>query len=325
MILVHAAFAAALALSILAAPAAVEAQPVRSTPIVGVLTPHLLDPGFPALREGLRELGYEDGRNLRLVIRSADTRLERLPGLAVDLVQMKPDVIVSVNTPGTRAAINATKDIPIVMAIVGNPVATGFVSSLSHPGGNVTGVSNLTGELAAKRLQIAKEAIPTVKRVAVIFNADDAVTGPQIRDTEQAAPHVGVDVRFFAVRAPADLTSAFKSLTRWHADVVLWLAGQVDPFMEPTIDLAAKRRLPTIFPGQSAAKAGGLIVYAADHSELYRRVAMYVDKILRGAKPGDLPVEQPRKFELFVNMKTAKALGITIPAALLLRADHVIE
>ena len=294
-------------------------------PIVGVLTPHLLDPAFGEFFEHLRKLGYEDGRTVRLLIRSADANLEQLPQLAAELAQTKVDVIVAIYTPGSRAAINATKEIPIVMGIVGNPVATGFVSNLARPGGNVTGVSNMSGDLASKRLNIFKEAVPAIRRVAVMFNSDDPVTAPQIRETEHAAPQLTVEVRFFPVRNQETLSSAFKQLSDWHADGLLWLAGQAQQFMERTIGLAVKHRLPTMVMLPNDVRAGGLISYYPDHRELFRRVAVYVDKILKGATPAELPVEQPTKFELVINLMTAKALGITVPPSLLARADEVIE
>ena len=306
-------------------PLKAQAQQPARVPIVGVITPHLLHAEFPAFFETLRKLGYEDGGNVRLVVRSAESKLERLPGLAAELVQMNADVLVAINTPGTRAAINATKDIPIVMGIVGNPVADGFVSNLARPGGNVTGISNLGAELAAKRLQTLKEVLPTARRVAVLFNSDDPVTGPQIKDTERAAQELAIEVRFFPVRSEATLQSSFKDLTNWRADGVLWLSGQAAAFMSGTIDLAGKHRLPTMVLFPHEVQAGGLISYYSDHRELFRRVATYVDKILKGAKPADLPVEQPTKFELVINLKTAKALGISVPPSLLARADEVIE
>ena len=305
-------------------PLAARAQ-TKKIPIVGVLTPHLLDPDFPGLVEQLRELGYEDGRTIRLLVRSADGKLEQLPKLAAELVATKVDVIVAINTPGSHAAINATKDIPIVMGIVGNPLATGFVSNLARPGGNVTGVSNLSGELASKRLQLLREAVPAARRIAVMFNPDDPVTAPQIQETQHAARQLDLEVRFFQVRSQATLSSAFKELTDWQAGAVLWLAGQAHAFMPGTIELATRHRLPTMVLFAQDVRAGGFISYYPDHRVLFRRVAVYVDKILKGAKPGELPVEQPTKFRLVINLKTAKALGLTIPATLLGTADEVID
>jgi putative ABC transport system substrate-binding protein len=310
--------------AVLAIPLPSVAQQVAKVPVVGVLLPNLLDQAFPAFREKMRELGYEDGRNVRLMIRSADGKLERLPELAAELVRMNVDVIVSSGTPATRDASNATKAIPIVM-YVGDPIATGFVSNLARPDRNLTGASSVTTELAAKRLQLLKELVPGARRIAVLFNANDPLTAPQIAETERAAPEIGVEVRFFPVQAEDSLSAGFTELTGWHADGVLWLPGQGTPFMRATIGLAAERRLPTMLPQRQDVEVGGLISYAPDFSEKYRRVAVFVDKILKGARPGDLPVEQPTKFELVINLKTAKALGLTVPQTLLARADQVIE
>ena len=324
----RAAHRAALALALLAAPLTAEAQETRWIPSVGVLlpqSPHLHDPGYSALVEKLRELGYEDGRTMRLVVRSAEGKLDRLPVLADELVRMKPTAIVAVNTPGTRAAINATREVPIIMTAVGDPVGAGFISSLSRPGGNVTGVSDAVGDIAAKRLQVLTEAVPAAKRIAVIFNSDDPVTVPQVRETERAARNLRLEIRFLPVRTQAALASAFQELRAWRADAAMWLFGQHIAFMKTTIDLAAQRQLPTMVGFPQDVDAGGLISYSADIADVYRQAAVYVDKILKGAKPADLPVEQPTKFVLAINMKTAKALGLTIPPPLLLRADRVID
>jgi putative ABC transport system substrate-binding protein len=300
-------------------------QPVR-LPIVAALqaAPIAVDPTLSQFVEKFRELGYEDGRNVRLVIRSADAALERLPGLAAELVGMKADVIVALNTPAARAAVDATKEIPIAI-FVGDPIGSGFVSNLVHPGGNVTGVSNNQGELAAKRLQLLKEMIPAVKRVAVLFNPDDPVTGSQRRETDRAAPSVGVEVRLFPIPSQDRVLATFQELRDWGADGLLWLSGQERPFIPAAIEFAAKHRLPTMVPRREQVEAGGLICYYPVQSELTGRLAVQVDKILKGAAPGDLPVEQPTKFDLVVNLRTAKALGLTVPQSLLARANEVIE
>ena len=318
------AFVLSLVAAIFAIPLVGKADPAGKLPIVGVLIPHRLDQEFPAFIEKLRELGYEDGQNVRLAVRSADARLERLPGLAAELVHMKADVIVTINTPPTRDAIRATHEIPIVMAIVGDPIGSGFIRSLSHPGGNVTGVSNLSAGLAAKRLQLLKETVPTAGRIAALFNPDDPVTALQRQEIERAAPQIGVEVRFFPVRAQDSLVTVFNELTDWRADGVFWLAGQ-SAFMMPAINLAAQQRLPTMVVLRQQVQAGGLISYNSVISDQYRHAAVYVDKILKGAKPADLPVEQPVKFELVINLTTAKALGLTVPPSILMRADEVIE
>jgi putative ABC transport system substrate-binding protein len=224
-----------------------------------------------------------------------------------------------------QAAMSATRDIPIVMVLVGDPVAMGFTRNLSHPHANVTGVTNQTAELAGKRLQVVKEVIPTAKRVAVMFNPDDPITTPQIRQAEAAAPRIALEVRFLPVRTTAALPAAFKAAGEWPADAVMWLAGQSDAFMAPASELATASRLPIMFPNVAATKVGGLLAYSADHRELYRRAATYVDKIIRGARPGDLPIEQPTKFLLSVNVKVAGTIGVTIPQSILLRADEVIR
>ena len=318
-------FTLILAVLLLGAPLAAEAQPAGpGVRTVGVLTPHREDPAYPVFFETLRQLGYHD-RNLRLLVRSAEWKHDRLPALATELVEARADVIVAFNTPGARAAIQATKHIPIVMSIVGDPIGTGFVSNLAHPGGNVTGISNMSGELASKRLSLLKEIVPRAKRIAVLLNPVDPVTVPQMRDTERAAPALGVEVRFFPAKSPTELPETFMHMLAWRADAALWLAGQPDAFQSGTIELAAKHQLPTMVVRRVNVEAGGLISYFPDHAELVRRTAMYVDKILKGAKPVDLPVERPTKFELAINLKTAKALGLAVPPSLRLQADRVVE
>jgi putative ABC transport system substrate-binding protein len=315
-----------LAVLLLAAPLAAEAQPAaQAVHTVGVLTPHREDPNYPAFFEALRRLGYHEDRNLRLLVRSAESKYDRLPALAKELVDARVDVIVAINTPGAQAAIQATRHIPIVISIVGDPIGSGFVSNLARPGGNVTGISNMSGELASKRLSLLKELVPGTKRIAVLLNPVDPVTVPQMRDTERAAPVLGVEFRFFPVKAPRDLPETFKQMLAWRADAALWLSGQGQAFQPGTIELAAKHRLPVMVNQRVDVEAGGLISYFPDNAELFRRTAMYVDRILKGAKPGDLPVEQPTRFELTINLKTAKALGLAIPASVLLQADHVIQ
>ena len=312
--------------SILAAPLVAEAQqPTAKVHRLGLLTPAAPQWDTRVFREAMRGLGYIEGSNLILDVRSAEGELDQLPSLAIDLVRARPDVIVAVNTPGTRAAIGATKTIPIVMSVVGDPVATGFVSNLAHPGGNVTGVSNLSGELASKRLSLLKEAVPTARRIAVMFNSNDPITTPQRKDIERAAPSIGVEVHFFPARTTAELGSVFERMLKWRPDGVLWLAGQQVALEQPTLELASKSRLPIMPIRVRNTSSGGLLSYFADNAELIRRTAAYVDKILKGAKPGDLPVEQPTKFDFVINLKTAKAIGLTMPQSLLLQATEVIE
>lgn len=292
---------------------------------VGVLTPHMEDPNYAAFPQALRALGYQEGRNLQLLVRSAERKYERLPDFATELVKVPVSVILAVNTPGARAAIRATKDVPIVMVNVGDPLGSGFVSSLARPGGNVTGVSNMTGALASKRMSLMKELAPGAKRIAVLYNPVDPVTAPQIRDSERAAPQLGVEVRMFPVKAPHELGEVFKRMLAWRADAGFWLSGQGNIFQAGTIELSVRHRLPVMVSQRVDVEAGGLISYFPDHAELYRRAALYVDRILKGAKPGELPVELPTKFELAVNLKAASAMAITVPSSLLLQADHIVR
>ncbi len=318
--------APALAVFLLAGPLVAKAQPAaQAVHTVGVLTPHREDRAYPTFFETLRQLGYHEDRNLRVLVRSAEWKHDRLAALATELVQARVDVIVAINTPGARAAIQATRHIPIVISIVGDPIGSGFVSNLARPGGNVTGISNMTGELASKRLSILKELKPGTKRIAVLFNPIDPITVPQMRDAERAAPMLAVEVRFFPVKAPGDLVGTFEHMLAWRADAALWLSGQATAFQAPTIELAAKQRLPVMVNQRVDVEGGGLISYFPDHAELFRRTAVYVDRILKGAKPGDLPVEQPTKFDLAINLKTAKGLGLAVPTSLVLRADRLVE
>jgi putative ABC transport system substrate-binding protein len=234
---------------------------------VGIITPAIRQWDPEAFSGELRNRGYVEGRNLVLDVHSAEGRLERLPALAAALVASQPDVIVAVNTPGARAAIAATKTIPIVMAVVGDPVGMGFVNSLARPGGNVTGVSNLSAELAAKRLSLLKEVAPTIRRVAILFNPIDPITVPQIHDTENAAPLLDVEIRLFPVKEIAELNGAFERLLEWRADAALWLAGQAATLELGTVDLALKANSPVMYALNRDVRAGVLISYFADYAE----------------------------------------------------------
>ena len=315
----------ALGVSLSVALFAAEAQQARKVYRVGVLTPSGLQWQPAVFRQALRDLGYEETVNLTIVVRDAGGRLEALPQLAMELVRENVDVIVAINTPGTRAAINATTVIPIVMSAVGDPVAMGFVTNLRRPGGNVTGGSGLGREMTAKRLQLLKEVAPSATRVAVLLHPDDPIVAPQVESTKTAAAHLGVEPRFFAVRNAEDLGSAFATMMQWRAQAVFRLAAQAQGVVRPTIELALRHRLPTMMVQRSDVIAGALMSYDADRAEGLRRSASFVDKILKGAKPGDLPVERPTKLELAINLKTAKALGLTIPPSVLLQADQVIQ
>ena len=298
-----------------------QGKPLR---LIGVLMP-LDNPNYPVFLEGLRALGYEDGKNIRIMMRSAKSDYARLPALARELVDAKVELIVAINTPGARAAIDATKTIPVIMTQVGDPVGTGFVSNLRRPGGNVTGVSNMIGELGPKRLSILHELVPAAKRIAVLYNPADPVNDPQIRDIGQAAPKLGVEVRYYAVKTPADLPETFAALRAWRAGAAIWLGGQPQAYQASSIKLAAQSKLPLMVGSRGDTEAGGLISYAADPAATLRHTATYVDKILKGTPAGQIPVEQPTRFDFVVNLKTAKALGLKVPQAIMIQATRVIE
>jgi putative ABC transport system substrate-binding protein len=245
--------------------------------------------------------------------------------MAGEMVKESPEVILSVNTPGTKAAMAATKTIPIVMVAVGDPVATGFVSSLAHPDRNATGVTNLCGELAGKRLGLFNRALGGAKRIAIMLNPADPITVPQVRDIGRSTPALGLETRMFPARSRADVDSAIPEILKWRAEGVLWLCGQQRALTRYMLPLAARHRLP-VMPYQALElKAGGLMSYSTDNAGLYRQSADYVDRILKGAKVSELPVEQPTKFELVVNMKVAAALGLTLPKSVLVQADRLIQ
>jgi putative ABC transport system substrate-binding protein len=298
-------------------------QPVRT---VGLLVPNLLQAqiDYPVFVDALRKLGYREGQNLRLMTREAAGKLDRLPSLARELVDARVDLIVAFNTPGVRAAMDATREIPIVMSSVGDPVGSGFVTNLARPGGNVTGVSNMTSGLAPKRMQVLRETLPSARRIAVLFNPGDPITKPQIRDLETMTAKT-FEFRLFAVRKPDELPEAFKQIMAWKANGGMWLVGQHQLFQEATVKLAARHNIPFMVGNTGDVRAGGLMSYGNSVAEVHRRTAAQVDLILRGKATGNLPVEQVSIFELAFNLKTAKALGVTIPSALLVRADSVVE
>jgi len=279
-----------------------------------------------SLRASLRDLGYVEGKNIVMEFRWAEGRLDRLPDLAAELVRLKLDVLVTAGTPGTLAAKQATKTIPIVMVGIGDAVATGVVASLARPGGNVTGSTDSVPELTAKLLELLKEIMPRTRRVAVLVNPDNIQKGgPTSKTMESAAASLKVELQKFEARGPNEFESAFSGMTKSRVDAVLVPSDVIfNDNVGAVADLAAKKRLPSA--GIKAfAEAGGLIGYGLNFPVMDRRAAYFVDKILKGAKPGDLPVQQPTKFELVINLKTAKALGLTIPQSLLIRADEVIQ
>jgi ABC-type uncharacterized transport system substrate-binding protein len=279
-----------------------------------------------ALEQRLAELGYVEGRNLVIDFRTAEGRLDRLPALAAELVGLRPDVFVTLSTPGGMAAKNATQTIPIVLAAAGDPLGTGIVSSLARPGGNITGVSLLNAELSGKGLQLLKEAVPAASRVAVLWNSENPLHRQVRAATEAAAAALKVGLQFVDVQGPGDLTKAFNAITRERANGLLVLPDPVTlGHRKSILDFTASRRLPALYPFREMVDEGGLMCYGPNLAENLRRSADYVDKILKGATPGTLPIAQATKFDLLINLRTAKALGLTIPPAVLLQADQVIE
>ena len=320
-----------LALALLTAPPAVDAQQPEKTYRIGWLgTNPLSTPGnvrnVAALRQGLGELGWVEGKNIVIEWRHAAGRAERFGDLAAELVRLKVNLIVAGGAPATHAAKQATTTIPIVGIALSDPVGQRLAASLVRPGSNVTGLATLFPELAAKRLELLKETLPGVSRVAVLWNAANRGNVLQFDETQTAARALGLRIQSVEMRGPDDLPGAFAAITRGRPDGLLVLA---DPFISnyqtQIVDFAAKNRLPAIHPFRESVEAGGLMAYGVDIPDMYRRAATYVDKILRGANPADLPIEQPTTFELVVNLKAAKALGLTIPQAVLQRADQVIQ
>jgi putative ABC transport system substrate-binding protein len=314
---------------LLAAPLAAEAQPAGKMYRIGMLettSVALNAANLEAFRQGLRDLGYVERQDYAIEYRSADSRPDRFPDLAAELVRLKVDLIVTRGTTGAVAAKNATRTIPIVMATSGDPVAAGLVASLARPGGNVTGLSSINAELVGKRLGLLKEAIPGIARIAVVLNLSNPTLVTQRKQIEVAARSLGFQPQFLDVRTPEDLWRAFDTAVKQRANAVhVGLDFLAQSNLGRIVDLAAKHRLPAIYSTRDFVDAGGLMAYEVSRLEMYRRAASYIDKIFKGARPGDLPVEQPTKFELVINLKTAKALGLTIPPALLQRADQVIE
>jgi putative ABC transport system substrate-binding protein len=315
----------------LAAPVASFAQQPAKIARVGFLYPGFPDGvgsvGLRALRDGLHELGYVEGKNLQLELRWGEGKIERLPALAAELVQLKVDVIVAATSPSVVAARQATRTIPIVMPTSSDPAGDGLVASLAHPGGNITGLSIMSPELGEKRIQMLKELFPRVSHpMAVLWNPDYVGMRARFEQARVAAPAVGLTVRSVEVRDTRELDAAFEAITREHPEALLLL---VDPFTfsqrSRIVEFAAEQRIPAMYETSDFVDVGGLISYGPIVADQYRRAAAYVDKILRGAKPADLPIEQPTKFELAINMRAAKALGIKFPESILLRADKVIE
>ena len=312
--------------SILGAPLAAEGQQPGRVWRIGFLGDSPGGPLRQAFEQGLRELGYVDGQNIIIDYRSSGPTGERLPLLAAELVRLKVDVLVVGLTQGALAAKNATTSIPVVMVNAADPVESGLVASLARPGGNLTGLSRLTPELLGKNLELIKEAAPRAIRVAVLSNPTNPGHPAMVRNAKRAADSLGLQLKIVGAGVPNELERAFSAMASEHASALLVLAdGMFWVYRRQIADLALRSRLPSTFANTEHAEAGGLMSYGPNSFDPYRRAAVFVDKILKGAKPADLPVEQPTKFEFVINLKTAKALGLTIPQSLLLRADQVIE
>jgi putative tryptophan/tyrosine transport system substrate-binding protein len=307
----------------------VKAQQPTKIPRIGYLgggSPSSNPARIEAFRQGLRELGYVEGENIVIEWRYAEEKLDRLPSLATELVSLKVDVIVTAGPSVTRAAKEAVNTIPIVMAFDSDPVGNGFVASLARPGGNITGLATLAPELSGKRLELLKEVVARLLRVAVFGTSTYPSNAQALRETELAAGALEVKLQYLDVLSPKDIESASRAASKGRADAVLVLQTPLLVFQRTqVVDLAAKNRLPGIYPQAEYTEAGGLMYYGANAPDLFRRAATYVDKILKGRKPADLPVEQPIKFEFVVNLKTAKQIGLTIPPNVLARADRVIR
>ena len=299
---------------------------VRVIAMLSPFTRQETEPWHEAFRQGLRELGWVEGVSLRFEYRYSESRDARLSQAVADLLQLKPDVIVTAVNTDTLPAARATKTVPIVMAAPGDPVATGLIKSLARPGGNVTGLTQMNTDLAAKRLQLLKDAAPQISQIAVLWDPRGAVSSLMWQEIQEPSRQLGIGLHSLPVRGHSELDAALAQAAGAGDNALLVLSGPVFVVNQKRIaDFAIERRLPSIFHLPEFAQAGGLMSYGPDRADLFRRAAVYVDKILKGAKPGDLPVEQASKFQLIVNLKTAKALGLTLPQSILARADEVIE
>ena len=310
--------------------ASTEAQQAGKVPRIGILhgaSASSVAARTEAFREGLRERGYVEGENILIEYRYAEGKSDRLPALAAELVRLNVDIIVTTGPIVTRAAKEATSTIPIVMTNEGDPVGTGFVASLARPGGNITGLSTLAPELGGKRLELLKEIIPQLSRVAVFGTSTLPDNAQRLREVELAAKAFGVKLQYLDVLGPKDIETAFRAAVKGRADAMLWqvAGGVANAHRTQILELAVKSRLPAIYHNSLYVDAGGLMTYSASITDLDRRAATYIDKILKGTKPADIPVEQPKKFELVINLKAAKQIGLTIPPNVLVRADKVIK
>jgi putative ABC transport system substrate-binding protein len=320
---------AVLALSIIGAPLATEAQQPAKVLRIGLLSPFSLsdtEHWHEAFRQGLRDLGWVEGKNIAIEYRYAAGRSARLPDLVAELVNLKVDIILATTATDALVAKNATRTIPIVIASSGDPVGSGLVESLARPGGNITGLSQIAPEMAGKRLELLKEIVPKLSHVAVLWNPEGQVSRLSWEEIQLPARQLGIQLHSLEVRSPNEFAKAFEDATRARVGALAIMPNPVFAGnLKRIADFAAKSRLPSTFHLREFVESGGLMAYGPDRSDMFRRAATYVDKILKGTKPADLPVEQPTKFELVINLKTAKALGLTIPQTILLRADQVIQ
>ena len=322
-------FALTLSVMLFAVSFSAGAQQPKKVPRIGILVSTSLsvtNEAVEAFRQRLRELGYVEGKNIAFEFRVAENKLDRLPDLAAELVRLKVDAIITASTPAVQAAKRATTTIPIVMANVSDPVAMGLVASLARPGGNVTGLSNLAPDLAGKRLELLKETLPKLIRVAYIWDPRSPALTLIHKEMQAAAQALGLKLQSLEVRNHDELAKAFESAVSERAGALIVPAPMFGPYRKELAELAEKKKLPLIFDTRtSVEEAGGLMSYGPDFHDMWRRAATYVDKILKGTKPADLPVEQPTKFELVINLKTANQIGLTIPQSVLFRADRVIK
>jgi putative ABC transport system substrate-binding protein len=323
-------FAFALSVMILTSCPFLSAQQPTKIPRLGYLTGTSLSSpsvNITAFQQRLRELGYIEGKNILFEYRSQEGRNDRGPELVAELIGLKVDVLVLVPSGSIRAAKKATKTIPVVMVTTADPVATGLVDSLARPGGNITGVTRITRDLNGKRLELLKDVVPTTPRVGMLFQADSTSGDIHFKEYETAARALKIELQSLGVRGQSpDFEAAFQTATRGRVNALVTISNSLtDFYRKKIVALAVKHRLPSMFEGSQSVETGGLMSYSADEAESFRRAAVYVDKILKGAKPQDLPVEQPTKFELVINLKTAKQIGLTIPQSVLYRADRVIK
>jgi putative tryptophan/tyrosine transport system substrate-binding protein len=322
-------FRATLALVLLATPFSAAAQQPKTTARIGFLSsysPERESNFLAGFQQGLRELGYLEGRDIFIEPRYAGGHFQKLPGLAAELTRLKVDILFTAGTPAAVAAKNATTVIPIVMTLVADPVGTGLVASLARPGGNITGLSDFNAGVVAKRLELLKEVVPSASRVAVLYNPANPTNPLQLELIQAVAPALGVTLLSWEAQGADDIDRAFTAMSRQRPEALIVIG---DPLFgthrKRIVEFSVKTRLPATYSNREWAEAGGLMSYGASFHDLYRRAATYVHKILKGAKPADLPIEQPMKFELIINLKTAKALGLTIPPTLLFQADEIIR